>query len=511
MQGRSEFPNLPTAWSGFEDLPAYGPLKEDARADVCVLGAGIAGLTTAWRLLAEGKSVIVLDDGAPAGGMTGRTSAHLSSTLDDYFHELERLRGLEAARLAWRSHAAAIDQIEAIAREERIECDFARVDGYLFSAEGDTEVLERELNTALRAGIPARKAEISPVPEGIGPALIFPRQARFHPLKYIAGLARAVSARGGRICTRTHADSVEDGSPCRVRAGNFMVTADAVVVATNIPVTNLLSLHLEQAPYMTYVIAAPVPKGSVPDALYWDTADPYHYVRVQPGKGVGEPDLLIVGGEDHRTGQADDTAERHARLEAWARVRFRDLGPVERRWSGQVVETPDGLGHIGKNPHDKNVYVITGDSGMGLTHGTLGATLIADLVVGRDNPWKDLYDPARLPFKATAEFASEMLHTQAGYMGWVTGGDVASEADIAPGDGAVLRRGLHKVAAYRDSAGALHECSAVCPHLGCIVDWNRTEKTWDCPCHGSRFDPKGKVINGPANSDLKPVEAPPGS
>jgi glycine/D-amino acid oxidase-like deaminating enzyme/nitrite reductase/ring-hydroxylating ferredoxin subunit len=502
MQGHSEFPIFPTAWSGAEKLPVFSPLAGDARADVCVLGAGIAGLTTAYQRLSEGKSVIVLDDGAPAGGMTGRTSAHLSSTLDDSFHELERLRGLDAARLAWQSHAAAIDRIEAIARDEQIKCDFARVDGYLFSADGDTQDLERELDTANRAGIPVRKAEASPIPESIGPALIFPGQGRFHPLKYVAGLARAVSARGGRIFTRTHADGVEDGSPCVVRAGAHAVTCDAVVVATNIPVTNLLSLHLEQAPYMTYVLSAPVPKGSVPDALYWDTADPYHYVRVQPG-AAGAPDLLIVGGEDHRTGQADDTEERHARLEAWMRHRFRDVGAVEQRWSGQVVETPDGLGHIGKNPHNKNVYVITGDSGMGLTHGTLGAMLVADLILGRGNPWKDLYDPSRVPLKATAEFVPEMLHTQAGYAGWVTGGDVGSEKEIPRGHGALIRKGLSKVAAYRDDDGKLHACSAVCPHLGCIVDWNAAEKTWDCPCHGSRFDPRGKVINGPANVDLK--------
>ena len=255
---------------------------------------------------------------------------------------------------------------------------------------------------------------------------------------------------------------------------------------------------------MSYVIGARVPRGSVTKALYWDTLDPYHYIRLQPLKGPhGEHDLLIVGGEDHKTGQASATEERHARLEGWARERFPTMQQVEFTWAGQVMETIDGLAFIGRNPLDKdNVFIATGDSGMGMTHGTIAGILLTDLILGRENPWATLYDPSRKTLRAAGEFLKEQLNVAAQYADWVTGGDVGSVDEIAKGGGAVLRRGLTKVAVHRDEKGTLHECSAVCPHLGCIVAWNSAEMSWDCPCHGSRFDKLGKVINGPANTDL---------
>src|SRR5690606_3145136 len=296
------------------------------------------------------------------------------------------------------------------------------------------------------------------------------------------------------------------GAPALVRAGGHLVTADAVIVATNVPVNDRLAIHTKQAPYMTYVIAAPGPKGSVPPPLAGDTGVPSHYLRIQPAE---EADLLIVGGEDHKSGQADDTAERHARLEAWARERFPFMGEVGWRWGGQVMESLDYLGYIGRNPmDDDNVYVATGDSGMGLTHGTIAGMLLSDIIAGYENPWAGLYDPARKPLRAAREFAAENANVARQYADWVTGGEVDSAAEVAPGSGALIRRGLHKVAVYRDPSGQLHERSAACPHLGCVVHWNAAEKTWDCPCHGSRFDALGKVINGPANVDLEPLERP---
>jgi len=320
-------------------------------------------------------------------------------------------------------------------------------------------------------------------------------------LKYLSGLARAIEHAGGKIFTNTHADRIEGGEPARIEAGGHVVTAAAVVVATNTPVNDLFVLHTKQAPYMTYVIGARVPRGAVTTALYWDTEDPYHYVRLQPMDG--EHDLLIVGGEDHKTGQADNPRERYVRLEDWARVRFPMMGPVDFTWAGQVMETIDGLAFIGRNALDKdNVFVVTGDSGMGLTHGTIAGILLTDLILGRENPWATLYDPSRKTLRAAGEYAKETLNVAAQYTDWVTGGDVDSTDEIARDSGAVLRRGLTKVAVYRDENDVLHERSAVCPHLGCIVRWNESEKTWDCPCHGSRFDKLGKVINGPANRDL---------
>jgi Rieske Fe-S protein len=273
------------------------------------------------------------------------------------------------------------------------------------------------------------------------------------------------------------------------------VTADFVVCATNTPVIDWLVIHSKQAAYRTFAIGARI-NGDIPPALYWDTADPYHYVRLSDG-------VLIVGGEDHKTGQADDGSERLARLEAWTRERF-PVGAVEYRWSGQVMEPVDGLGYIGRNPGDKgHVFVATGDSGQGMTHGTIAGMLISDLIIGRANEWARLYDPSRKSLKAGAEYAKENLNVAAQYTDYVTPGEVGSEDEIRPGHGAVLRHGLKTIAVYRDERGALHKRSAVCPHLGCIVQWNSLEMSWDCPCHGSRFGTDGRVLNGPALGGLE--------
>jgi len=497
-----------SVWMETSAVPAYPVLASDTHADVCIVGAGIAGLTTAYLLACEGKSVVVLDDGPLGGGQTQRTTAHLSNAIDDRYVEIERLHGAQGARLAAESHSAAIDRIEAIAAEERIDCDFARVDGYLFNPPGgSSDLLERELEAARRAGV----AGVERLPRAplatfdTGPCLRFPRQAQFHPLNYLVGLAQALERRGGRIFTGAHVAGLTGGTPARARTqAGPQVTAAAVVVATNTPVNDLFAMHTKQAPYLTYVVGLPVPAGAVPRALYWDTLDPYHYVRLQKlpaDQGAGE--VLIVGGEDHKTGQAHDAPARYDRLETWARERFPVSGGRTFTWSGQVLETIDGLAFIGRNPRDEpNVYIATGDSGMGMTHGTIAAILLTDLLLGRDSAWATLYDPARKTLRAAGAFTRENLNVAGQYSDWLTGGDVSSVNDIARGSGALLRRGLAKVAVYRDDAGVLHECSAVCPHLACIVHWNGAEKTWDCPCHGSRFDAYGRVLNGPANRDL---------
>jgi len=496
-------PRHESIWSATANLLECAPLAENVHADVCIVGAGIAGLSTAYHLVQAGKSVVVLDDGALVSGMTRMTSGHLTNMLDDRYFELEKLHGEEAIRVAADSHTAAIERIDEIVRKEAIDCDFSRLDGFLFLAEGDKRsTLERELDAAHRAGL----KDVTLQPRApfeswdTGPCLRFPRQGQFHPLKYLGALAAAIRRGGGRIFCNSHADHVEGGVPALVYVGDQVVTGDALVVATNVPINNRLTLHTKQAPYMTYVIGARVPRGSVPAALAWDTGDPYHYIRIQP---YGEDDLLIVGGEDHKSGQAHDSPQRYRKLEAWARERFPMMKEVEFNWGGQIMEPIDYLGFIGHNPFDHdNIYVATGDSGMGLTHGTIAGMLLCDLILGRANPWSKLYSPARVPVKAAGEFAREDLNMAAQYADWLTPGDVKSADDIAPDSGAIVRQGLEKLAVYRDENGALHERLAACPHLGCIVQWNPGEKTWDCPCHGSRFDATGHVINGPANQDL---------
>jgi len=291
-------------------------------------------------------------------------------------------------------------------------------------------------------------------------------------------------------------------------ADGHTVDAAAAVCATNSPITTRVALHTKQAAYRSYAVGARVRRGAVHRSLYWDTADPYHYVRLTPDPFDDDADIVIVGGEDHKTGQDDDPSPRFGRIEAWARARIPELGPVTFRWSGQVMEPVDGLAFLGRSPGERNAYVITGDSGHGMTHATIGAGIVADLIAGRENPWAELYDPSRVTSQATPRFLRENLNVAGRYSEWVTPGDAEEPAEIPPGEGAVVRRGLSKVAVFRGEDGSVHERSAVCPHLGCIVSWNPVESSWDCPCHGSRFDPAGAVIHGPAVGDLSPVDEP---
>lgn len=498
-----------SSWPRAKNLLHTSELIQDLTTDVCVVGAGLAGLTTAYLLAREGRAVVVLDKGSVGGGNTGRTTAQLSNALDDRYSELIRIHGEAKARLAAHSHTAAISMIEAIVQEEAIDCDFERVSGYLFVPSATSrKVLDDELEAAHRVGLTQVERVAQAPLDGFDtlPCLHFPDQGQFDPLKYLNGLAKAVQARGGQIYTDSPVEQITDSQPARVQTrSGFTVTAAAVVVATNSPINDRVALHTKQAPYLSYVIAAEVPRNSVARALYWDTEDPYHYVRLQTLDG-GESELLLVGGEDHKTGQADDADVRYARLEAWARERFPSMQRVVYRWSGQVYESLDGLAFIGLNPGDKAVYVATGDSGMGMTHGTIAGMLLRDLIVGNDDAWAVIYDPARKPFKAAGEFVKDNANVGVQFTDLLTPGSGKATDEIAPGTGAVVGFGSGKHAVYRDDTGTLHTHSAICPHLGCVVAWNHGERSWDCPCHGSRFDAYGKVLNGPAYSDLAATE-----
>ena len=489
-------------WSADCALDERATLAADVTTDVCIVGAGISGLTAAYLLLREGRSVVVVDDKPPGGGQTGRTTAHLSAALDEGFHNLEQLHGRRGARLAAESHAAAIDRIEAICDRESIACDFRRVDEFLFAPLGDDrEALLQEFAAAARAGLEVELVDRAPLPFETGASLRFPRQAQFHPLKYLAGLVRAIVRDGGQIYGATHADTITGGEMARVQTAHGpIVTATAVIVATNAPVNDLAVIHGKQSAYRTYVIAAPIPSGTVKEGLYSDTLDPYHYVRVQPCERF---DMLVIGGEDHKTGQDDQPERRWEALRNWARPRFPMMGAVQYTWSGQVLEPVDGLAFIGKNPLDAdNVYIATGDSGHGITGGTIAGILLTDLIQNRDNPWAALYAPTRRTLRSVTELVRENANVAMQYADWLKRGDVESADQIERGQGAVVRRGLNLIATYVDDAGVHHECSAACPHLGGRVRWNRAERTWDCPCHGSRFDPRGRVVEGPAISDL---------
>jgi glycine/D-amino acid oxidase-like deaminating enzyme/nitrite reductase/ring-hydroxylating ferredoxin subunit len=491
------------------DAPSLSgaPLGGNVKYDVCVIGGGIAGLTTAYLLAFEGKSVVVLESQSHlASAETGHTTAHLSWVIDDRFGRVASIRGDEVARAAANSHRDAIAAIEHIATTENIECDFRRVDGYLFPGSDGPDAVNDEADALRRLGIPFKPMSEPPCPGLAGPSLKFFGQGQFHPRKYLAGVAAAIRKHGGVIHTDTRAVRIEGGSPCIVHThGDNTVTAGAVVVATNAPFDAGVLLHTKMAAYTTYAVALEIPRLAVPVALYWDTEDPYHYIRTQPGENG--TDFLIVGGEDHKTGQADDQSERWAHLVSWGRERFPAAGKVRYHWSGQVFETPDGLGLIGAAPWGRNLFVITGDSGMGMTHCTLGAKLVANLICGRDDPLAGVYDPSRWMPVALRTFLAENLNLAAQYADWLSGGDVKSVDQIPPGHGATLRRGLHHLAVYRRKDGSTCEMSATCRHLGAVVRWNPGEQTWDCPAHGSRYSCEGKVIHGPAVEGLKPASA----
>jgi glycine/D-amino acid oxidase-like deaminating enzyme/nitrite reductase/ring-hydroxylating ferredoxin subunit len=485
------------------DDPLDGPLP-----DVLILGAGIAGLSVAYHLLRAGSSVLVIDKAAIGSGESGRTTAHLCDALDDRYYLLERAHGSEGARLAAQSHRAAIESISEIVEREQIACEFERVDGYLYSyGDQPAETIEREFKAARAAGLNVELLDCAPLPFRTGRSLRFLNQAQFEPMAYLNGLAQAVRRLGGRIATDQHVVRVDNSDTALIQLANGKrLSAPQLVVATNAPIHDLFAIHTKQAPYRSYVVGLGVPSNLLSRALFWDTEDPYHYMR-----WVGR-DLLLVGGEDHRVGQDTQSESHWLRLEEWARARIPSVAELRTCWSGQVLEPMDGLAFIGKNPGlRRNSYIVTGDSGNGMTHGALAGMLIADLIHGRKNAWATLYDPARKPKSLTAirEYLKENANVAKGYANWLKPAE-DQRTEIQKGTGSVIQRGLSKLAVYVDETGGRHECSAVCPHLAGVVQWNSAENSWDCPCHGSRFDPYGRVMSGPAQTDLTPVREQPG-
>ena len=500
---------MPSLWTAEFNMPTYPPLAEGARCGLLVVGSGIAGLSSAYEAARCGADVIVIDRGGIAGGITARTTAHLASEIDDFYSELIRAVGEEDARLYHESQVAAINRVETICQEEGIDADFGRLPGYLVAAsQAHQSDLDKEHEACRKLGVDVAWSDTAPVPLLAGTrALKFANQGRFHPLKYCKGLARAIEQRGGRLHSKTayvgHEET--DGGVKVTLENGRTISADAVLFATNSPVNDLVKIHSKQVPMRTYAVAAPVPAGSIEDALVWDTLEAYHYVRLQPA-GDGK-DWLIVGGEDHRSGTADDMDERFDRLERWTRKRFPDVGKFEHRWSGQVMEPADFLPYSGRDGSDR-VYVHSGDSGQGMTNGVAGALNFIALLRNDKSRFAELFDPARKPRRplSLGEFVKGQGPVVANLAEYLGAGEIDSVDEIARGEGVIVRRGIAKHAVYRDEDGELTERSAVCTHAGCIVHWNSFEKCWDCPCHGSQFMPDGTVINGPAVHPLAKIE-----
>jgi glycine/D-amino acid oxidase-like deaminating enzyme/nitrite reductase/ring-hydroxylating ferredoxin subunit len=496
-------------WISSATLPLYPKLDRDEQVDVLIVGAGITGLTAAYLLTAAGKSVAVIERERGAQIDTGHTSAHLTMVTDRRLTDLASSFGRNHAQAVWDAGLAAIVQIDAIVRDERIDCDFAWVPGYLHAGIGtngsQTKSFEEEASLAESLGFDA--AFTHDVPFVGGPGVIFDDQARFHPRKYLADVARTITDRGGLIFEHTAADEFCD-APLSVKANGHTITCGQVVIATHNPLvgnTGMLSATLFQtklALYTSYVMSGRVEKGRIPDALFWDVADAYHYLRLEPHR---DHDVVIFGGEDHKTGQASDTNACFDRLERTLRSMIGDLD-VTHRWSGQVIETPDGLPYIGETAPRQ--FTGTGFSGNGMTFGTLTGMMAADHLLGQKNPWSELFEPDR---KKVRGGLWDYLRENKDYPYYlardrVAGAEGRSVRTMRRGTGRVLNLNGQHVAVYRDDSGATTRRSAVCTHMGCLVDWNEAERTWDCPCHGSRFKPNGAVISGPAESPLPEPE-----
>jgi glycine/D-amino acid oxidase-like deaminating enzyme/nitrite reductase/ring-hydroxylating ferredoxin subunit len=498
-------------WSGSASIPTFKKIERDTNVDVIVIGAGITGLTTAYRLVKAGLSVAVLERARCAEVDTGHTTAHLTMVTDMRLSDLARRFGKTHAQAVWDCGLAAIAEIESISRNEQIDCAFERVDGYLH-APNDVNVTEERDKLASDAGVAQElgfdATFVDDVPFVKTPGVRFEHQGRFHPRKYLAGIARAIDTSGGAIYEHSSVDEFTS-DPLRVKSNGHWVRGQDVVIATHNPLVGLAGIasatlfQTKLALYTSYVLAGRAPVESVPDALFWDTADPYSYLRIERHRDY---DLVIFGGEDHKTGQVTNTSDCYERLERALAARVPEL-LFTHRWSGQVIETPDGLPYIG--PMADHQYAATGFAGNGMTFGTLSAIIISDAILGRRNPWSELFDPRRLAIsrglwdyvKENADYPYYLIRDR------FAGADGRSLRAVKRGEGQVIEHRGKIVAAYRDENGELTLRSATCTHMGCRVGWNATEHTWDCPCHGSRFKPKGEVFSGPAESPLSEIES----
>ena len=498
-------------WSTSATFPQFAKLAEDVVTDVVVVGAGMTGLSAAYLLAKAGKQVIVLERGRCAGTDTGHTSAHLTMVTDTRLRELVKKFGRNHAQAVWDAGLAAIAKIDEVIREHAIDAGFEWVDGYLHAPLNDDAG-----DQATSAGGGSRRSRATSASTrntsrrrhwSTGPVSVSPTRLAFtRAPTWRAWRRRSWRSAAGSTSTRRPTEFCDE--PRAVKVNGRTVSCEDVVIATHNPLVGLGGLagatlfQTKLALYTSYVIAGRVPRGVVADALWWDTGDPYHYLRVVPHRDF---DLVIFGGEDHKTGQQDDTDACYRRLEERLGALV-DRVELTHRWSGQVIETPDGLPYIGQNAEHQ--YAATGFGGNGLTFGTLAGIMISDAILERSNPWAELFDPGR---KALKRGLWDYLTENVDYPYYMirdrfAGAEARSLRAVKRGQGKIIERNGAKVAAYRDQAGAITLRSAICTHMGCAVAWNTAERTWDCPCHGSRFEPTGEVISGPAEKPLPEAE-----
>jgi glycine/D-amino acid oxidase-like deaminating enzyme/nitrite reductase/ring-hydroxylating ferredoxin subunit len=473
--------------------------------DAVVVGAGIVGVTTAYMLRRAGLKVALLEMDRVAGGASGYTSAKLTSGHNLIYRELAKSHGPDVARSYATANEAGLALIRRIVLQEEIECDIETKTNYVYaSAAGDVEPIREEIAAARAAGLDVEEQSALSLPYPVSAAIGLGNQAQFHPRKYLLALAGRFVDAGGEIYEQARVTSLEEDGDCTVATSEGAIHAEHVVVATHYPFLDRALFFPRVHPKRSYAIAGPVEPSVLPEGMFISSDEPTRSLRTIPD---GDRTLLMVGGEGHDVGQDSDTESRYRNLEEWAHENF-GMTEFPYRWSTQDGVSVDHIPYIGTYHGTERVRVATAFGKWGFTNGTIGAQVMTDDIVGAQNEFAGLYDPKRLPIKASASsFARENAKVAARFAGdRIAHPQRGSIDDLGSGEAIVDGLPLNPVAAYRDEAGVLHKVSAVCTHLACIVRWNNSERSWDCPCHGSRFDIEGRVIQGPAVKDLKPVD-----
>ena len=492
--------NHQSVWLATTRECSFPPLDRPVEADVAVLGAGITGLTTALMLKNAGLRVAVVEAGRVGGATTGHTTAKVSTQHGLIYSRITDKFGEDGARAYAEANQVGLDTIESIIREHDIDCDWERRPAYAYTEQADTvESIESEVKAAQKAGLPAHLVHETELPWEVEAAVRFDDQAQFHPHCYCMALAKLIDGDGSRVYEHTRAIDVTEGSPCAVETDRFDVYAPFVVLATHLPFLDQGAFFAKCHPEREYAMAIALDEP-LPGGMYISADSPTRSVRQHP---FGNRELLILAGDSHKTGQGGDTEDHYDALERFARARFK-VRSIEYRWSTQDQMSVDGLPYIGKLRRGSDrLYVATGFNKWGMTNGTVAGVLITDQILGRDNPWVDLFDPHRMkPLASAKSFVKENLNVAKRFVADRIAPEqleIAAPEDLAPGEGrVVLGEGGGQVALSRDDDGTLHALSARCTHLGCLVKWNHAERSWDCPCHGSRFGQDGRVLEGPA-------------
>lgn len=480
-----------------EDTPLekkYPSLEDDIQVDVAVIGGGIVGIVTAYYLAKAGRSVALLEKDTLASGETGNTTAFLTEVFDFYLYEIKKRFGKKIAKKTWDAGRLAIDEIERISHDEKIECDFKRVAVYIYAADKDGfESLKKEYKLARELGLlHVDIFDKNDLPFKNAGYMKVEKQGKFHPRKFLIPLAKKAHESGAQIFEETKVLKTIGKNPTKVVTAGGTVRAKHVVVCTNSPNQDDLEVTTRVVPYQSYVLELEIPKGKIEEAIYWDTLSPYQYFRIDGGR-------MILGGMDHETGKQSGDA--YAELEKYFKETFHGLDyKTIRRWSGQVIESLDYLPFMGRSVFNENRYLATAFAGNGMTMGVISAMVNTDQILGRKNKYSEMFGASRIKalFKIMGRGFQYVYHLIKDRFSK----GKTSFAEIKKDSGEVCDLNGEKVAVYKDENGNVVKLSAVCTHLKCIVAWNDSDKTWDCPCHGSRFRKTGEVLAGPAREPL---------